>query len=290
MHFSFVILHYLTENDTIECVDSILNNINYYDYSIIIVDNGSPNNSGEQIKIKYENIDKVEVILSKDNLGFAKGNNLGFIEAKNKYNADFIILMNNDMVITQKDFLNIVINKFEEQSFAVLGPNIISLVDNYGQNPQPIRINSLIDARLQLFRHIFLYGINFFRIEGLTKKIIKKIKKETNQKSFKHLEEQVDVQLHGSCLIFSSYYIQNFNGLYDKTFMYFEEDILFYLCKRFQMKMYYCPDIIVYHKEDSATNELIGNDSKKNRFIYKHSIKSINYLIKLMKKKDRMIL
>ena len=54
MHISFVILHYLTEKDTIECVESIKDNISYPDFSIIIIDNGSPNCSGGILENKVE--------------------------------------------------------------------------------------------------------------------------------------------------------------------------------------------------------------------------------------------
>lgn len=289
MHVSFVILHYLTKKDTIECVESILNNVSYKNYSIIIVDNGSSNKSGEFLQMNYKTNEKVEVVLSKENLGFAKGNNLGFLRAKNKYLADIIILMNNDMLIEQKNFLDVIIHKYKKNKFAVMGPNIISLIDNGSQNPQPNRIKSLKDARYQLVRHLILLVLNMLKVEVLLKKLLKIFKKEKRH-TMNNVNEQINVQLHGSCLIFSPLYIQKFNGLYDKTFMYFEEDILYYLSKKNNLKMYYCPEIIIYHKEDSATNELINNDLKKNRFIYKHSLKSIVFLIRLMKEKDRMVL
>ena len=65
----FLILHYYTLNDTIKCVDSI-DKIDYDNKEIIIVDNGSPKESGEQLKIRYKNRKDIHIILSKTNLGF----------------------------------------------------------------------------------------------------------------------------------------------------------------------------------------------------------------------------
>ena len=76
--FTFVILHYLTEYDTIDCVDSILNNVDYQDYKIIVVDNGSTNNSGETLLKRYRNNEKIVVIIVEENLGFARGHNIGY--------------------------------------------------------------------------------------------------------------------------------------------------------------------------------------------------------------------
>ncbi|MED1471925.1 glycosyltransferase family 2 protein [Bacillus salipaludis] len=281
MRISFVILHYLTEQDTIECIESILNNVSYKEYSIVVVDNGSPNDSGERLKTRYQNNSKVDVIISDNNLGFAKGNNLGFIKAKYEYHSDFIILLNNDTIIEQQDFIDKVLSKYSTKKFAVLGPNIISTIDNNHQNPQPFRIKNKKDAWYQLIRHLALLILNYSKLEPLIKKILNKIKRE---KIFNtsHKREMIDVQLHGSCLIFSPIYIQKFDGLYDKTFMYFEEDILFYLCKKNNLETLYSPEVIIFHKEDSATNEYLKNNLLKNRFIYKHSLRSIFYLLKLM--------
>jgi GT2 family glycosyltransferase len=282
MRISFVILHYLTERDTTECIESILRNVNYNDYNIIVVDNGSSNESGKNLKLRYQNNPKVDILLSEKNLGFARGNNLGFIKAKKEYHSDFIILMNNDMIIEQQDFLKIVVSKFNTMNFAVMGPNIISTIDKKHQNPQPFRIKTKKDAWYQFTRHLVLLMLNYARLEPLIKNILKTIKQDVSFVS-KHTKELTNVQLHGSCLIFSPLYIQMFDGLYEKTFMYFEEDILFYLCRKFNLKTYYCPDLVILHKEDSATNEYLKNTLQKNRFIYRHSLASIKHLINLMK-------
>lgn len=136
MKISYVILHYMAGRDTIECVQSILNSSvqSRHQIHIIVVDNGSTNNSYSMIQKAFENNDKVVFIHSKCNLGFAKGNNLGFRYAKEKCNADFIVLLNNDTIIQQNNFNEILIEKYEEKQYAVLGPDILTL-DNCHQNP-----------------------------------------------------------------------------------------------------------------------------------------------------------
>lgn len=44
---SFIILHYNVVDETINCVNSIKNNINSNNYHIVIADNASPNKSGD---------------------------------------------------------------------------------------------------------------------------------------------------------------------------------------------------------------------------------------------------
>ena len=122
----FVILHYIVIDDTIECIESIFNNIKYENYNIVVVDNKSPNSSGKILKDKYKKNDRVTVILNNENSGFAKGNNIGYKYAKAILKAQFIILINNDTIIKQNDFIDKIINTYEETKFYVLSPNIIS--------------------------------------------------------------------------------------------------------------------------------------------------------------------
>ena len=120
----FVILHYQALKETLDCVRSIKNNI-AKDYKIIIVDNLSPNNSGEQLKKQFSQDNRIVVILNRENCGFAKGNNIGYQEAK-RYDPDYIVVLNSDTVLLQSNFLVLVEEAYKKYKFDVLGPDIYS--------------------------------------------------------------------------------------------------------------------------------------------------------------------
>lgn len=101
--FSFVILHYNTFTDTIECIDSIKKYISARSRDIIVVDNCSPDSSGSLLKLKYAEDDEVQVLMNSENLGFARGNNVGFKYAKER-GADFIVMLNNDTLLLDNSF------------------------------------------------------------------------------------------------------------------------------------------------------------------------------------------
>ncbi|MCX6717241.1 MAG: glycosyltransferase family 2 protein [Candidatus Taylorbacteria bacterium] len=63
----------------------------YKNFEIIFVDNGSVDDSVEFIKNNYKD-DRIKIIKSDKNLGFARGNNLGFKSSRGEY----ILLLNND--------------------------------------------------------------------------------------------------------------------------------------------------------------------------------------------------
>lgn len=283
-----VILHYLTTIDTLECIESIHKNINYNNYEIVVVDNASNNDSFEALKNKYNDNKKVHLIKNKKNLGFAKGNNVGYVYAKNNLKAEFIFAINNDTIIKDEKFIEEIVNYYNNNTFHILGPNIISLQDNGKQNP----LNSVISTKKEIVKNIIKYSILLFmnvtKLEELKKHIRKKIRKEKvknikiNDKKDKVIE---NIPLHGSCMIFSKDYIDMFDyAFYQNTFLYVEEDILFYICKKYNLKTVYFPNVTIYHKEDSSTDFLMNTETKKRRFLYKNLIKSLVVFYKLIKR------
>ena len=131
----FVILHYMALEETIQCVESIRNNVEG-DKKIFVVDNCSPNGTFADLEKKYADAPDVRVLETGENLGFAKGNNFGYRAALQEEDPDFIVVMNNDMEILQKDFIRQMEKSYDEYGFAVMGPDIYSTKKKYHQNPQ----------------------------------------------------------------------------------------------------------------------------------------------------------
>ena len=71
---SIIVLNWNGKDDTIECIQSLFK-INYSNFDIIIVDNGSTDNSVEIFKKEFTK--KIHIIETKKNLGYAGGNNFG---------------------------------------------------------------------------------------------------------------------------------------------------------------------------------------------------------------------
>ena len=81
--------------DTLQCLDS-LSRSDYANLTVLVVDNGSTNDSVVRIAAAYP---KLEVIESSNNLGFGAGNNLGIRRAI-EHGAEYVWLLNNDTVVT----------------------------------------------------------------------------------------------------------------------------------------------------------------------------------------------
>jgi GT2 family glycosyltransferase len=178
----FVILHYCTLQDTIECIDSIKNKIDTENYEILIVDNCSPNRSVNQLLKLYKEENKITILQNKENLGFAGGNNVGFRYAKNECRSDFIVFLNNDTMLISNNFFDIILKEYENNRFAVMGPHIITPQEPYDDNPGQDTVMTLF----QLNKHICLVRIrlylNYLHLESIYDKILGYIKKNTQNK------------------------------------------------------------------------------------------------------------
>ena len=91
----YLILNFKTYSDTIRVTNELLQT-DRKDFKILIVDNASPNESFEEISKTFAGNEYVDVILSPENGGYAKGNNFGLRYAR-KYSPEFVCIMNNDV-------------------------------------------------------------------------------------------------------------------------------------------------------------------------------------------------
>lgn len=287
--FAFVVLHYMTFKDTEECVNSILENVGYKNYLIVIVDNGSTNGSGKALERKYSDNAKIKLLFNKKNLGFAKGNNVGFRYAKYKLKSDFIVMINNDTIIKQDKFLENIIEEYNYEKFHILGPDILSTKDGIHQNPRRITLQNEKELRFLVKFYRIKIFLNFFLLDDVLEKAKKRIFKTTWVKTGDNVtptwkEKKENAKLHGSALIFSPDFISNYEGLNPDTFMHSEEAILYFIVKRDNLRTIYTPAVKILHKEDSSTDSIYKKSFKKRRFYYKNFIRSGKVLLKLMEK------
>lgn len=283
----FVILHYLTTEDTVECINSIRDKCKNVNYKIVIVDNASPNNSGEKLSELYRNSADADLILLDTNVGFAKGNNAGIEFARKKYSPRFIVAMNNDVILLQNNIVDLIEHEYRKSGFAVLGPMVYTADGRCNDNPGtnvPMTMQELDAVIKDAKKYYFLCKWNLRSIYGLIEKIKNRIKKRKDVRSQynDYLSTKYNVQLHGCFLCFSEKYFEHFDGFFSKTFLYLEEDILFCLTQKENLKTVYLPELKVYHKEDSSSKAAWKSnkerEKKKARFVQQSAEAFKNYL------------
>jgi GT2 family glycosyltransferase len=168
---SIIILNWNGWKDTIECLESVYQ-ITYPNYDVIVVDNGSENESVEKIKEYAEGRLPVEshffeysrenkpihvieysqeeaesgmredqdmppnkrLILLRNgrNSGFTEGNNIAMRYALKTLTPDYILLLNNDTVVDKNFVEGLVMVANQSNQTGVVGP----VVFHYGQPAQ----------------------------------------------------------------------------------------------------------------------------------------------------------
>jgi GT2 family glycosyltransferase len=282
---TYIILHYKNTEDTLKCVQSVLSTQESSISQIIIVDNGSNDGSGDTIFNYFKNTNNVLLITNTENLGFANGFNEGIRVSKKNFPDNFVVLLNNDTEILTRNWNEIISSKYSEYSFHVMGPDIIDLDGNNGSNPRKHKIYNLLSINFMLLKMYFQYYLSFLRIDVILIYIkVSKIFKSINKKKdvIEDKKDLIDVELHGSCLILSKNFVNRYGGLYDKTFLYFEESILKYIAERDGLIMVYTPELKILHKEYGATKIVKSSKWNRKKFQLYHGIQSRKVLRKLM--------
>src|SRR5687767_92180 len=97
---SIIIINWNGLNFLKDCLTS-LSRIDYPNYEIIIVDNGSVDKS---VKYVSEKFPSVKIIENSRNFGFAEANNIGYKASTGEY----ILFLNNDTLVTKPFLSNLV--------------------------------------------------------------------------------------------------------------------------------------------------------------------------------------
>jgi len=280
MKFGVIILNYLAYQDTINCVNDFLNqNLNGDSLKIAIVDNFSYNESIEKLKEEFKDNENIKIARTDKNLGFANGNNYGY-EMLKKYDCDFYIISNDDILIKNQSLFNWIKEEYSSNRFAVLGPDIYAPKINMHQNPNPNKFDCKY-LRLKIFYYQQKLKYFFIKINPFYNK--KEIYFDSGEI---YKQTANDKTLHGAFQIFSKDYFEYYDEPYDKrTFLYVEEDLLKLRCKSKNLDMIYSPSFTVEHLQETATNIVNKNNNRKKiLFRLKHFIKSFKIYLKELKK------
>lgn len=230
VQLSVIIVNYNGLRFLKDCLDSLLDKLNFISHEIIILDNDSKDGSCSFIKENYPMINLIE---SKINYGFGKGNNEAVKQAKGKY----ILLFNNDTILLDK--LEPIVSLLErDKSIGVVGINML----NANQDYIPAAGNFPNFRNMFQFQKLLDLGIEF--------------------KKGKFSNEHYEVGwLAGSFLFLSKETYIKIKGFDEDYFMYVE-DVDF--CKKIAdigLKRLFVPNLSYIH--------FVGFNKKKNPMLVK---------------------
>ena len=233
-----IVINYHSEEKKIGFVRTELAKIRS-DYAVVIVDNGSTEFSRDRLLEAFRGADQyVFVVPSDENLGFAKGNNLGAEVARNQFSPDVLLFANNDIRLVDLDTVDRMAAKLMSLDDAgALGPKVVGL-DGRLQSPEPFI--SFWD------RHVALYWRSLF-----SAKPGKPFWEEYSQTA----QEGFHYRISGSFFMVKAKDYFTCGKMDPNTFLYAEEMILSERLKRIGKKVYYYPEVSVVHEHGATTRK-----------------------------------
>lgn len=237
---AIILVNWNSFSFTDQCISS-LKKIHSSDSDIIVVDNGSEDNSGSQLKEAHP---EIILIQSPDNKGSTGGNNLG-MEYSIQKGYIYSLLLNNDTFV-EADFLTI-------------------LVDYMDNHPEAGAIQPKIYFAHD---HTLLWngGSYFNEFLGLT------YTKGYSQKEKKQHNQLRQVDWLTSCALLTRNTILQQTGLFaDNLFLYYEDTDLSFRIREKGYKLIYHPSSVIYHIAGMS-----NKSSKKNKEGYINPV--VHYL------------
>ena len=180
---TIIINTFKSDDKIFECLDSINSNCR-----IIVVENSSNLTFKKNIEKHYPNVD---CILTGENLGYAKGNNLGLSKVKTQY----ALILNPDAKLENDTLENFFVSIEKIKDFAIIGPakqDEFSNKENFSNKANLFEVESLkgfaMFININQVKDIGFFDPNFFiYLEeiDLCRRIIKNNKKIYLDRSLK---------------------------------------------------------------------------------------------------------
>jgi GT2 family glycosyltransferase len=257
MDVSIIIINYNTFDITCRCIESIVKFTKEIKYEIILVDNASKECDPILFKEKYTNI---KLLSSKENKGFAGGNNMGLAEATGNY----ILLLNSDTWL-EEDAISKSFN-------AILKDKGIGALSC-----------KLIGTKNETQPNCFMFN-NWWRFVFEKLRIKKVLPKKLKSKLFLGFDFEYNRSVKcdgvwGTFFLFKKSILENFNKnlLPNNFFMYFEEMDWCMSFKKLGYYSFYYNDTYIRHIGGASTKNSKYSYSIKESYL-KLSILHRNYL------------
>ncbi len=217
---SIIVLSYNTQELVLQCLESIRKHWQHIDHEVIVVDNGSADESIQKIN---QNFPTYTVIDNKKNYGFAKGCNIGARHAKGNY----LLFLNSDTEFQDNSIKKSIELLENDNKAAIVGCHLHSTNGtslSYGKfYTLPVLFDSLF-LRNSLFTREKIGGV-----------------------------QKVD-WVSGGCLLIKTEVFTKMRGFDEHYFMYLEDMDLCFQVRRLQYNIFYDPRVIIYHRGQGSSN------------------------------------
>lgn len=273
-----VLVNWNRPNDTLISVDSLLASVRNFELKIVIVDNGSEDNSVNLFKTKYLTNKRVKIIEAKKNLGFTGGNNLG-IDYSLKSRADYILVINNDVEV-DKNMIKYLLQIFDADSDVGIASPKIYFAPGFEFHKKYTKSQ---------IGHVFWYAggnIDWNNVYGTNRGV--------DEVDFGQYDKSIEIDFAtGACMLINSEVFRRAGKFNNQYFAYMEDVEFSQRVKYKGYKIVYQPKAIMWHKVSQSSG--IGSNLNdyyitRNRLLFGLRYANLKVRILLMKESLKFLI
>ena len=220
-------------------------------------------NNSKEIDLSHLSSEHITIINAEQNLGYFGAVKYG-TEKTGIEDLDYIIICNNDVLIKNTNFFDILDKKLEE--YDIIAPSIVTpagVEQNPHRQEKPSGKRKIFQA-LYFSNYIISFILNNLII--LKKKLVSKVQQaETEREIFAP---------HGAFMILKSTYFKAGGCIEEVPFLYGEEDSVAAMAYMSELRTGFVPQLQVLHEESVTIGKMLSyKNFKHQKSGYKHTLK-----------------
>lgn len=265
---NIVFLNFFMKEDILQAIDSLVQDIVECPYSVQITVADNSNNGDGIEQDLASRFPSVHYVNSGGNVGFGKGNVVGFKTCEARYyfalNRDTVIPPNAKTVERLVRFMD------EHPKIACIGPKLLNMDGSLQYNCYRFDLPSLLIKPLKQIQFDKKY------------KWIKKHADRLEMKDFDHNSTRPVDWVLGAAMVVRREVIERIGWFDERYFMYLEDCDWCRTMWDHHFPVYYVHDIVIYHRHERASSKVPGiwKALFKNKLARIHAKSWLQYLWK----------
>lgn len=277
---SVIITDYKSMEFTFDYIQKMIEQFGQSQFHFLVVDNSNENDGANFIKqrnfshtvsmwneIVYYNIsfegENIILIVSPENGGYSRGNNLGVKVSKNLFNDKYYLFSNNDLVYPKDFSFDDLLKVFNDHSnIGIVGPTIHSPRGDI-QSPRKI---------LNFWKQMLFQDYNYWWFGGKFKKYFSNIDYSER--------EGLTGWVSGSLMLVNSLAFESCSGFDENIFLYCEEMTISERMRNVGFNTYFLPTkpIVHYHRGASEYSKVAERRNRQSMYYFYKTYRNITTL------------
>jgi hypothetical protein len=262
MDLTIAIVSYNAKEELTACLESVFGSTRLESFEVIVVDNASTDGTVEMLADRFP---RVRVIASPENLGFGRGSNLCWHEAK----SSLVLFLNSDTVVSDRALDRLVDLARERPEAGAIGPRLL-----YPEGEIQMSFGAMPRIASELLQK--LWNAGYARGRGPLRNAVRN----------RYSRERTVDWVSAACLLTRRDILETVSG-FDENFFLYSEDID--LCARIRAtgaRILFTPEVEIVHllgRSVSKDRDRVVYESHRSRlyFYEKHHRRLEVLLLKL---------